>query len=157
MIIYITTSFFIVKKVCFLLFDVPVGNGTVFVIKCWQRKMWLMYPSCFVQMRVQGVGMAERSIVVWIWVPHVSVGGLGGAIWRPLAEQLWEQAVEKLMTGPAGQNPCRPQLLVNMPAEKTGFRERSATVWLSNPRAYLQNSLGPACDIMRPSGVVPLF
>lgn len=86
----------------------------------------------FVQMRLQG--MAERcnaSVVVCIWVLYACVGGIRWVIWRPLAEQLWERAVEELMTGPAGQNPCRPQLLVNMPAEKTEFRERSTTIWLS--------------------------
>lgn len=35
------------------------------------------------------------------------------------------------MTGLAEQGHCQPQMLVNMPAEKTEFRERSATVWLS--------------------------
>ncbi len=95
------------------------------------------------------------------------VGGIGWVIWRPLAEQLWEHAVEELMTGPAGQNPCRPQLLVNMPAEKTEFRERSATIWLPSSstspaltRSHIQSSGGfrtPACDIMRPSGVVPFL
>lgn len=88
----------------------------------------------FAQMRMQGVGMTERSnasIVELIWVPYVCVGGICWVIWRPLAEQLWEHAVEELMTGPAGQNPCRPQLLVNMPAEKTEFRERSATILMS--------------------------
>lgn len=95
------------------------------------------------------------------------VGGIGWIVWRPLAEQLWEHAVEELMTGPAGQNPCWPQLLVNMPAEKTEFRERSSTIWLSCSsiahsliHLHIQNSWGvrtPACDIMRPSGVVPFF
>ena len=71
------------------------------------------------------------------------------------------------MTGPAGQNPCRPQLLVNMPAEKTEFRERSATILMSCSlvshaltRSRTLNSWGfrtQAVDIMRPSGVVPLF
>lgn len=130
----------------------------------------LTHPSFFAQMRMQGVWMAERSsssILVWIWVPYVCVGGIGWVIWRPLAEQLWEHAVEELMTGPAGQNPCRPQLLVNMPAEKTEFRERSATIWLpcsstfhALTRSYIHNSWGfrtPACDIMRPSGVVPFL
>lgn len=62
------------------------------------------------------------------------------------------------MTGPAGQNPCRPQLLVNMPAEKTEFRERSATIWLSrssihaHTHATFMGIRTPACDIMRPSG-----
>lgn len=57
------------------------------------------------------------------------VGGIGGVIWRPLAEQLWEHAVEELMAGPAGQNPCQPQLLANMPAETTEFRQRSAIIY----------------------------
>lgn len=93
-------------------------------------------------------------------------GGIVWVIWRPLAEQLWEPAVEELMTGPTGQNPYRPQLLVNMPAEKTEFRERSATIRLSCSskshaltRSHIQNSWGfrtPTCDIMRPSGV-PFF
>lgn len=98
------------------------GGGTTDFDKC----------KLFVQMRMQG--MAERSnasVVVCIRVPYACVGGIGWVIWRPLAEQLWEHAVEELMTGPAGQNPCRPQLLVNMPAEKTEFRERSTTIWLS--------------------------
>lgn len=88
----------------------------------------------FAQMRMQSVEMTESSnasIVELIRVPYVCVGGVGWVIWRPLAEQLWEHAVEELMTGPAGQNPCWPQLLVNMPAEKTEFRERSATILMS--------------------------
>lgn len=36
------------------------------------------------------------------------------------------------MTGPAGQNPCRPQLLVNVPEEKVEFKKRSATIQLSS-------------------------
>lgn len=113
----------------------------------------------FVQMRMQG--MAERSnasVEVCIRVPYACVGGIGWVIWRPLAEQLWEHAVEELMTGPAGQNPCRPQLLVNMPAEKTEFRERSTTI-LFNPHSHIQNSWEfrtLACDV-RPSGGVLFF
>lgn len=95
------------------------------------------------------------------------VGGIGWVIWRPLAEQLWQHAVVELMTGPAGQNPRWSQLLVSMPAETTEFRERSATIWLSCSsvchaltHTHIQNSWEfrtPACDIMKPSGVVPLF
>ncbi len=95
----------------------------------------------FVQMRMRSVQMAERSnasIVVWIWVPYVCVGGIGRVIWRLLAEQLWEHAVEELMTGLAGQNPRWPQLLVNMPAEKTEFRKRSALIWLSCSSTHQQ-------------------
>lgn len=61
-----------------------------------------------VEMRLQG--MAERcnaSIVVRIRVLYAcSLEGFYQVIWRPFAEQLWERAVEELMTGPAGQNPC---------------------------------------------------
>lgn len=55
------------------------------------------------------------------------VGVIGRVVWCPLAEQLLEHAAEELMTGPAGQKSRRPQLSVNVPAEKTEFRERSTT------------------------------
>lgn len=85
----------------------------------------------------------------------VCVGGIGRVSCRPLAEQLWERAVEELMTGPAGQ---KPSAVSEHTAE---FRERSAgLVAQARPGSRVQHSgkiKTQAVDVMTPSGVVLLF